>query len=238
MAVVLSENFVAVDDKTYEIKNLDGLKEFRDLVNGGETFLGKTVKLACDIDLEGSETNQWTPIGTSSAKFYGNFDGQNHTISNLYINNSSKSGVGFFGYTGYSESANTVSNIKFENATVVGDLYVAVVAGSPFVTSFDNIVVTGDVTVDARAYVAVVGGYHCYGDYTNIEVRVNEDSYVKGTYPGYSYAGGIIGHMGEDSCSLSGIYSNIDVEGQGKVGGIAGIAQSNSKFSDIEMPFI
>ena len=49
---------------------------------GYQTFLGKTVKLAGDIDLAGKAI---VPIGANGS-FQGMFDGQNHTISNFVIN--------------------------------------------------------------------------------------------------------------------------------------------------------
>ena len=39
----------------------------------------------------------WTPIGTVDHNFRGKFDGQGHTISGLYLNNSNTSNVGLFG---------------------------------------------------------------------------------------------------------------------------------------------
>lgn len=59
-------------------------------------------KLMIDVDLNGSENFQWTPIGywNSDADyqcFGGHFDGNNHTVSGLYIN-SSANRIGFFGY--------------------------------------------------------------------------------------------------------------------------------------------
>ena len=60
-------------------------------------------KLMVDVDLNGSEDFQWTPIGyynsnTDYQCFGGYFDGNNHTISELFINSSANS-VGFFGHT-------------------------------------------------------------------------------------------------------------------------------------------
>ena len=52
-------------------------------------FRGYTFKLTADIDLNNRE---WTPIG-SKFTFNGNFDGQNHTVSNLKCTNSKKGGL-------------------------------------------------------------------------------------------------------------------------------------------------
>lgn len=60
-------------------------------------------KLMVDVDLNGSEDFQWTPIGyyisgTDTQSFGGHFDGNRHIVSGLYINSSAKE-VGFFGNT-------------------------------------------------------------------------------------------------------------------------------------------
>lgn len=56
------------------------------LVNGGNDFSKKTIKLDANIDLDGKE---WTPIGTSRKPFKGTFDGQprqNHLqLSDRYV---------------------------------------------------------------------------------------------------------------------------------------------------------
>ncbi len=71
---------------------------FRDLVNSGNTFEGKTVALKNDIDLEGTNENQWTPIGTEEKDFKGLFDGNSKTIRGLYINNGNVRDLGLFGF--------------------------------------------------------------------------------------------------------------------------------------------
>ena len=66
------------------------------LVNiSGNNFSNKTVYLDAHIDLASAE---WIPIGTSKTAFAGTFIGQNLTISNLKITQSSlTSHIGFFG---------------------------------------------------------------------------------------------------------------------------------------------
>lgn len=64
------------------------------LVNGGNYFYTKTVKLGNDIALS---AHTWVPIGTSSNPFMGTFDGQGHTISGVYYSNSIGDEVGLFG---------------------------------------------------------------------------------------------------------------------------------------------
>ena len=82
-------------DAPYQISTGKELVYLAQLVNDGNNFSDKTIKLTADIDLGNKE---WTPIGnTSDMKFAGTFDGQGHTIGGLYINNSSQN-QGLFGY--------------------------------------------------------------------------------------------------------------------------------------------
>ena len=75
-----------------------------------------------DIDLEGNEENQWTPIGIYSANekpFCGIFDGKDNVISGLYINENSDDAeieysFGLFGNISY--------NAKVKNLTVKGEI--------------------------------------------------------------------------------------------------------------------
>lgn len=72
---------------TFTINSLEELNAFRDLVNSGKDFKGKTVNLNSDIDLKSEE---WTPIGKgirlstmiSKNSFQGTFNGNGNTISN------------------------------------------------------------------------------------------------------------------------------------------------------------
>lgn len=74
-----------------KISTVQELKDFRDAVNSGTTYAGKTVELTADLDLQGED---WIPIGTKTmgsypgTAFKGVFDGCNHTISNLKVNSS------------------------------------------------------------------------------------------------------------------------------------------------------
>ena len=77
-------------------------------------------------------TEKWTPIGTSENPFRGGFDGENHKIINLNIDENSLDAVGFFGYvdvkysydislpskyTSYFEKT-FIKNVIFENPIV------------------------------------------------------------------------------------------------------------------------
>ena len=82
----------------YQISNKDELKKMRDLVNS--TYFTPTYgyayyKQTANIDLE---NELWEPIGTrmvqgvdlNAPMFNGNYDGNYHTITNLYVNETDK----------------------------------------------------------------------------------------------------------------------------------------------------
>lgn len=120
------------DSNVYEIGTAAELLGFANMVNGGESFSGKTVVLTADIDLANQE---WTPIGQTNGYyaetyFQGTFDGQGHTISNLSITNTNESGNYAAGFFGFIDAAGaTIKNVKFDNATVKGHHWTAVVVG-------------------------------------------------------------------------------------------------------------
>ena len=217
--------------KLATIYDVDGLKKFAELVNGGKNFAGETAVLAADIDLAGEE---WAPIGTSSNIFKGTFDGQNHTIKNLVVNGGSESNKGLFGVTHDGE----IKNFVVENAKVAGRLNIGVVAGQPYTTKYTNITVKGHVEVNGLAYVGGVGGKNAYADWTNITVEADETSYVKAhsiengnAYR--TYVGGVCGFNGEGGHKFTNITSNIDVLGSTcDVGGLFGIAHYGHKFEN------
>ncbi len=73
-------------------------------------------KLGGNIDLGGSANGNWTPIGGSSNYFYGSFDGDGFTISNLYTNAQARD-LGLFGYIG---STGTVKNVGLVGTEIIG----------------------------------------------------------------------------------------------------------------------
>ena len=210
-------------DGGYEVYSAQGMQWLAEQVNGGNNFSGKTVTLTANIDLDGID---WTPIGSNANPFAGKFDGNGRTISNLQINKSSMSDVGLFGYAGVVEAKNNaeIHNFTINNASVKGDLNVAIVCGKPYVSvKLYDINITGHVELEGRSYVGAIAGYG-YTEIDNCKVQADDSSYVKASY---IYAGGICGFRGEGNgnttYSISNCNSNIDVTGFSYVGGITGI---------------
>lgn len=86
----------AYADDPIKIWTKADLIAFRNAVNGGNNYEGKTVKLMADIIVD----DGWVPIGVSdnvACSFKGTFDGQGYTIS-ITISTSVYPALGLFGY--------------------------------------------------------------------------------------------------------------------------------------------
>ena len=113
----------------YQISTPDHLKALADAVNEkGILYEGSYFELITDINLNGNENNQWSPIGDYSytkesvtAGYYnvfkGTFDGNNCTISGIYI----KAGNRYQGLFGYIGKGGTVKNLHIEG--YIGAMY-------------------------------------------------------------------------------------------------------------------
>ena len=104
--IILLTNTTCYAKEKYTIDTVEDLIKFASEVNGGNSFAGQTVYLMDNIDLEGSEDNQWTPIGTSSKEFKGTFEGNGYTISGIYIKKDNYDDAAFFG-----ENSGTIKNL-------------------------------------------------------------------------------------------------------------------------------
>ena len=229
------------EDDPYIIADLYDLEFFRDSVNAGNNYAGKYVELTADIDLKGEN---WTPIGTSSAPFNGNFNGNDKTISNLVINGSKTYVSGgnndnYKGFFGYSKGNNTViENITIENAKVTGCLYVGALIGRIYTgATIKNCHITGEIDIDSYSYVGgLVGRYeYASGIY---DCSVKDTSANGGTVNAdyaVSYVGGIVGFTTEpnpyvtiDGCEVE----NMAISGIYGVGGLAGISHQGVTISN------
>ena len=191
---------------TEYIGTKDQLKAFRDKVNGGTTYEGKTVALSADIDLSG-ET--WTPIGTNAHPFMGTFDGGGHHISNLNVN-MAKDYAGLFGRV---QDA-TLRNLRVSgNVTSTAD-YVGGIAGDATRGLVENCIFSGEVSGNSR-----VGGI-AGSSSTKIA-----GCYTKGTITAADMTGGIAGVARN---AVTDCYSEADVTAENaQAGGIAGTNNAN-----------
>ena len=171
----------------YILDSAADLLGFRNLVDNGNTFEGKTVKLAVDIDLDNIA---FDPIGfgywyeknvvdgvDKNTVFMGTFDGGNHTIYNLYQNcweldpdktnystyTYSTAGAGLFA----SIKNATIQNLAISGAEIVFECVdMGIVVGyAQGVCHFENIVVTNSKIANYNRYTGGVVGEVSYGPY-------------------------------------------------------------------------
>ena len=121
------------EDGYYEIATAAQLKWFADEVNGGKPELN--ARLTSDIDLSSvcGKSNPWTPIGNNASHqdYRGTFDGQNHKITGLYLENTGTYNNGSSYYTalfGLCDGA-TVKNLSVYGEAKAITRYVAGIVG-------------------------------------------------------------------------------------------------------------
>jgi len=163
---------------------------------------GKYYKLTTDIDLNGP-TNAWTPIGSlSTAAFAGVFDGDNHSVSNIFINSVALN-QGLFGYVVGSSSANpsaVVKNILIASGSVATTAnYAAAIAArcqyAQIINCKSAIAVTG---------LAYTGGIVGRADGVSIIESCGNSGAIKSTASASAYTAGIVGaFMGLSTNSIS-----------------------------------
>ncbi len=231
---VLNENEEGGDglpDSPYEISTATELKNFRDLVNREGGNPDAHAKLMNDIDLnpgitfnadgtysspDEEEPHQWTPIGTYINSYKGTFDGNEKTISGLYINDSTADDQGLFGYV-----SGTVQNLSV-SGSVKGDWYVGGIAGQNN-GSVENCYNTGAVT--GNNFVGGIVGWNISSG--NVENCYNTDAVNSSG----NYVGGVVG-QNSSSSTVENCYNtgNVSVTGShiSNVGGVVGYNDSSS----------
>ena len=188
------------------IGNAETLAKLAELVNSGTTCSGKTIILTEDIDL--LAYNNWTPIGNSTNKFQGSFNGNGHVIKNLKIDRNSD----YQGLLGCAESGE-IKNIALEGVNIKGLSLVGGVVGSS-TSSINNCNATGNVTAKGSSgYVGGLAG-RVTGSIDNSYAICDVEALGLN-----SYAGGLAGNV---SGSIDNSYAKGDVTGSSNcVGGLA-----------------
>lgn len=189
------------EDGYYEIATAGQLKWFADEVNSGKPELN--ARLTADIDLRGvcSAAAPWTPIGdhANNQDYRGTFDGQNHKITGLYLENKG----------------------SFTN----GNSYYTALFGLCDGAAIKNVSVYGEAKAITR-YVAGIVGRAC-GVFTKRTCTIeNCHNYV--TLTGEPTNDEIYGHAGvvasAQDAVIRGCSNNADITGyEGYTGGIVAV---------------
>jgi hypothetical protein len=229
--LVLCSSTLAMDGSgtqtdPYIITNVDELQAMRD-------DLSAHYQLGNDIDASG--TVSWNggagfePVGTDTNSFYGTFDGQDYTVTGLYINRPSASGVGLFGRT----SGTEIKNVGLVDAEVYGYYTVATLVGSNQGRStVTSCYATGEVIISASGSNDTKSGGLVGGNgaslisqcYSAVNVTALSSRYQIGGLCGYSRA-----RSGDPPALIENCYSTGTVTSNGwKVGGLLGDADGEN----------
>jgi len=214
-----------------------------DQLNNVRNHLDKHFLLIDDIDLSGYNSGEgWEPIGSKTNNFTGSFNGDGHTISNLYIylegQWNARIPVGLFRYTG---EGSEILNLTLENTNVTGCYYAGGLVGYNS-GNITNVHVNGNITgewdtggltginngtITNSAFTGCVTGTDTieYGEWTG-----GLAGYNLGTITGCwanatvvsedNFIGGLVGENNKGTITES--YSCGAVTGVNSVGGLVG----------------
>ena len=111
--------------KVYTKEDLDNIKNN---MSGSYVLMNDIVFEDSDYVKGGDFYNSgmgWFPIGTQSTPFKGKFDGNNHAIKNLYINNPNGDYQSLFGFAENVE----IKNLRMEDVNITGKNCVGAICG-------------------------------------------------------------------------------------------------------------
>ncbi len=195
------------ENGTYLIGTGAELAWFAQTVNGGQKAING--KLTADIELSG---NVWSPIGVSGKQYAGTFDGDGHTVVNLYINSSSYP-LGLFAYLA---GGSTVKNLGVSGSVTctakrsaqAGGIAGYMNSGSTISNCFSTVDIT------SAKHAGGIAGYTANG-------AAIIDCYATGkittTSANECYLGGICGsgYSNTVGATLTNCYSTATVTGSG-----------------------
>ena len=229
-------------DKVYEIGNAGELYWFSDKVlNNNDTYGKINVVLTDDIvvnenvlksdgTLNEGTYRDWIPIGTFyygknhvpfAAPYNGKFDGQNHTISGLYLKKDDDRSIGLFGCIEDGKIYNvSILDSYFSGATDVGGI-----CGKSHLGTVVNCHNAGTINGTTGNSHLGIGGI-CGSTYRGTISDCDNTGVVNGD----TYVGGI---CGDSTSPITRCYNTGNVSGVYRVAGICGNSGSGGYASNI-----
>ena len=186
------------EEKPYLIYNVGQLKDFAKVVNSRNTDIH--AKLMNDITIndnvlgddgnligDGSNFEQWTPIGNDANPYTGTFDGDGHTISGLYVDSDAQY-VGLFGCVGINGKIQNVGVVDSYISATGNGAIVGGVCGRNYRGTIENCYNTGTVTGSGINVGGVCGGnsWNIINCYNTGKVSTTDDTACVGGVCGYN----------------------------------------------------
>ena len=208
------------------IDSADQFAGFAKLVNEGISFSGITLYLNANIDLGGHE---WTPIGTLSGitkyGFEGVFKGNNCSIYNFKITNTSLCYIGLFGINHGIINNLSVSNFEIKLHADVDNIYVGGLTGLNE-GQIDTCYANGK--TDVYAYSCKAGMLVGLNNNASIYNCYSDGELIAGDYAAHN-SGGLVGRNSQgvisgcySLCKVSAMSKNSDCYAGGLVGSNSG----------------
>ena len=210
------------ENDPYQISTAAQLAYFAKSVNGGRRYDREYIILKNNINLNDKE---WTPIGTDSNPFRGNFDGRNHTVTGMRISNSSANYVGLFGECTRHNINSAIKNITVENSVITGKEHVGAIIGYAGEINIENCQSVGNTVNGNKRVGGISGSVVGSVSYAAKIVQCYNSSTVTGEY----FVGGIVG-VG-NRCIAENCLNTGEIKGYyyGRAGGgIFGILSTNT----------
>lgn len=238
-------------DSPYIITTAEELKWFRDEVNRGRKNI--CAKIADNVEVidmstvchaadksQNLEEVSWEPIGNTTNKYMGTFDGNNKTITNLYIN-ANQEYSGLFGYTYRS----TIKNLTFVNANVTNtNSFTGILVGYGYGGTYQNIMTSTSCEVNGGDGTGGIAGKLAGNAYNCVNyATVQGKEQVGGLFSSYDssksitacanygkvtasslWVGGLVGYFNSGTIQDCANYG--DVKGTDCVAGMAGYVSS------------
>ena len=158
---------------------------------------------------------EWTPIAADYGRYKGTFDGQGHTISGLYFNDSSAECIGIVGDLG---RGGVIQNVGLENSYFHVYQYTAGICGYNSGT-IRNCYNAGTVIGEFIIIGGIVGAF---------EVGTVSNCYNTGNITGKSDVGGVCGNNMMRSNTIENCYNTGNITGDMDLGGICGENTANA----------
>ena len=235
----------------YIITKAEELKWFRDEVNRGKYSI--CAKISDEVDVidmstvchaadksQNLEEVSWEPIGNTTNRYMGTFDGNNKTITNLYIN-ANQEYSGLFGYTYRS----AIKNLTFVNANVTNtNSFTGILVGYGYGGTYQNIMTSTSCEVNGGDGTGGIAGKLAGNAYNCVNyATVQGKEQVGGLFSSYDssksitacanygkvtasslWVGGLVGYFNGGTIQDCANYG--DVKGTNRVGGMAGFVSS------------
>lgn len=213
------------------------------------TYAGEYFKLTVDLDLG---NKLWIPIGAYKNYFFGNFDGDGHTISNLNVKTDPADSTSQFGGLFGRVNDGVIKNLTIDGAKVISLKYAGTIAGLLACTAgTGSAAIINCRVINSEVYGTQPGGIAgrsattgatkgqlhitgCSVDALYIG-QVSADDYPKAEFKNH-YVGGIVGCAGAtiiDGCSVKNFTADVCGTSFAPAGGIVGCDGASSVASDV-----